>query len=79
MFTGHRNSELKEASRFDELKDGLPYMKLQKKLPATMLTHYHRWIYENHRTESVERVVVSMGVEKYIIDYCIWVSTRSQT
>ena len=56
MFTGHRNSELKEASRFDELKDGLPYMKLQKKLPATMLTHYHRWIYENHRTESVERV-----------------------
>ena len=45
---------LKEANRFDELKDGLLYMKLQKKLPASLLTHYHRWIYENHRTESVE-------------------------
>ena len=45
---------LKEANRFDELKDGLLYMKLQKKLPTSMLTHYHRWIYENHKIESVE-------------------------
>ena len=45
---------LKEANRLEELKDGLLYMKLQKKLPASMLTHYHRWIFENHKIESVE-------------------------
>ena len=45
---------LKEANRFDELRDGLLYMKLQKKLPASMLTQYHRWIFENQKIESVE-------------------------
>ena len=45
---------LKEANRLDELRDGLLYVKLQKKLPASMLTCYHRWIYENHKIESVE-------------------------
>ena len=45
---------LKEANRLEELKDGMLYMKLQKKLPASMLTHYHQWIFENHKTESVE-------------------------
>ena len=45
---------LKEANRFEELRDELLYMKLQKKLPASMLTCYHRWIYENHKIESVE-------------------------
>ena len=45
---------LKEAQRFEELRDGLLYMKLQKKLPASMLTQYHRWIFENHKLESVE-------------------------
>ena len=45
---------LKEANRLEELKDGLLYMKLQQKLPASMLTQYHRWIFENHKIESVE-------------------------
>ena len=45
---------LKEANRLEELRDGLLYMKLHKKLPALMLTWYHRWIYENHKIESVE-------------------------
>ena len=45
---------LKEANRLEELRDGLLYMKLQKKLPTFMLTRYHRWIYENHKIESVE-------------------------
>ena len=44
---------LKEANRLEELKDGLLYMKLQKKLPASLLTHYHRWIFENHKIESI--------------------------
>ena len=45
---------LKEANRSEELQDGLLYMKLQKKLPATMLAAYHRWIFENRKKESVE-------------------------
>ena len=45
---------LKEANHYDELRDGLLYMKLQKKLPAVILTSYHQWIYENHKVESVE-------------------------
>ena len=45
---------LKEANRLEELQDGLLYMKLQKKLPATMLATYHRWIFENRKNESVE-------------------------
>ena len=28
-------------------------MKLQK-LPASVLTQYHRWIFENHKIESAE-------------------------
>ena len=35
---------LKEAQRFEELGDGLLYIKLQEKLPTSMLTQYHRWI-----------------------------------
>ena len=45
---------LKEANRSKELQDGLLYMKLQKKLPATMLAAYHRWIFEKRKRESVE-------------------------
>jgi len=45
---------LKEANCYEELRDGLLYMKLQKKLPTVMLTNYHRWIYEYHKVESVE-------------------------
>ena len=29
-------------------------MKLQKKLPASMLALYHRCVYENHKIECVE-------------------------
>ena len=45
---------LKEANQSEELQDGLLYMKLQKKLPTTMLAAYHRWIFENRKRESVE-------------------------
>ena len=45
---------LKEANHLEELKDGLLYMKLQKKLPVSMLASYHRWIFENRKSESVE-------------------------
>ena len=45
---------LKESNRYEELKDGMLYIKLQKKLPATMLASYHRWVFENHKVECVE-------------------------
>ena len=44
---------LKEAGQDYELRDGSFYVKLQRKLPETMLAQYHRWIFENHKEESV--------------------------
>ena len=32
----------------------MAYLKLQKKPPTKMLSDYHRWIFENHKQESVE-------------------------
>ena len=45
---------LKEANRHDELGKGTLYISLCKKLNEGMLAQYHRWIFENHRWESVE-------------------------
>ena len=45
---------LKEANRSEDLNDGLLYLKLQKKLPTSMLSSYHRWIFEKQKPESVE-------------------------
>ena len=45
---------LKEANHSEELNDGLLYLKLQKKLPTSMLSTYHRWIFERQKRESVE-------------------------
>lgn len=44
---------LKEAGQHHELGDGSLYIKLQRKLPETMLACYNRWIFENSLTESV--------------------------
>ena len=41
---------LKESNRCEELKDGMLYIKLQKKLPAQMLAAYHRWVFEKHKS-----------------------------
>ena len=45
---------LKEAGRQDELRNGSLYVKLQKKIPESMLPRYHRWIFEKREDESVE-------------------------
>lgn len=45
---------MKEANRDDDLKDGSLYLRLQRKMPETMLARFHRWIAENDETESVE-------------------------
>jgi len=44
-----------EVDNFRSIYDGLLYLKLQKKLPTTMLSAYHWWGFENHNQESVER------------------------
>ena len=38
---------LEEANYSEELQDGLLYMK--KKMPASILAVYHRWIFENRK------------------------------
>ena len=45
---------LKEANRLEELNDGLLYLKLQKKLPTSMLSSYHRWIFEKQRVSQLK-------------------------
>ena len=44
---------LKEANRSEKL-NGLLYLKLQSKLPTSMLSSYHPWIFEKHNHKSVE-------------------------
>ena len=44
---------LKDAGRHDELGSGSLYLSLCKKLTETMVAHYHRWICENGRCQSV--------------------------
>ena len=46
---------LKEAGQNQELGDGSPYNKLQRKLSESMLAQYHRWAFENSITESWHR------------------------
>ena len=45
---------LREAGRQEELGNGSFYVKLQRKIPETMLAQYHRWICERYEVESVE-------------------------
>ena len=45
---------LKEANRSEKLNDDLLYLKLQKKLPTSMLSSHHQWIFEKQKRESVE-------------------------
>ena len=44
---------LHEAGKHNELGDGFLYITLQRKLPQSMLSSYHRWVYENIISESV--------------------------
>ena len=44
---------LTESGHSNDLGDGALYIRLQKKLPLSMLSRYHRWVHENDQTESV--------------------------
>ena len=74
---------LKEANRQEELSDGLLYVKLQKKLPTSMLARYHRWIYENYKIESVEVlrewVIQETGFQIRAVETIQGFTTRSET
>ena len=56
---------LKEAGEDQDLGDGSFYIQLQRKLPQSLLAKYHRWLFENNVTESVEALK-------------IWVTEESQ-
>ena len=45
---------LKESGNEDELRSGSLYSLLQRKMPESMLSRYHRWIHETNTNESVE-------------------------
>ena len=45
---------LKEAGRYDELRNDLLYVNLQSKMPESMLARYHCWIFQKWKDESVE-------------------------
>ena len=45
---------LKEAGRYDKLRNGALYVNLQRKIPESMLARYHRWIFQKCKNESVE-------------------------
>ena len=74
---------LKEANRQEELRDGLLYVKLQKKLPESMLARYHRWIYENYKIESVEVlrewVIQETGFQTRAVETIQGFTSRSET
>ena len=45
---------MKEADHEEDLGAGSLYYTLQRKMPETMLTRYHRWIHESKEDENVE-------------------------
>ena len=45
---------LREAGRSEELGNGSLYIKVQKKMTESMLTNYHRWMFEKYKPESLE-------------------------
>ena len=54
---------LKENGNCGELGDGSLYLRVQKKLPETMLTQYQRWICKKRRQPSVETLRKQIIVE----------------
>ena len=55
---------LKETKRNEELGHGILYLQLQKKLPNSLLTDFHRWIYANKKAESVISLLEFIELEK---------------
>ena len=64
---------LEEAERDEELGNGVLYVTLQKKLPETLLVRYHRWVFENRKTESV------LTLRDWMLQEVEFLTTASET
>ena len=64
---------LKEAGRHHELGSGSLYLSLCKKLTEATLAHYHRWIHDNDRWQSVETL------REFIIQVAEFQTVASET
>ncbi|XP_067667337.1 uncharacterized protein [Haliotis asinina] len=60
---------MRDSDRFEELGNGSLYVQLLKKMTASMISQYQRWIFETQRQESVEalREWVLMEAEFQVI------------
>ena len=64
---------LEEVNRHEELGKGTLYVSLCKKLNEPALAHYHRWMYENGRWESVE------SLKEFIVQEAEFQTVASET
>ena len=56
-----------------ELRNGVLYVTLQKKLSDTLLVRYHRWAFENRKAESV------LTLRDWILQEVEFLATASET
>ena len=64
---------LRETDQHHELGSGSLYSILQRKLPQSMLTSYHRWVFDNNVTQSV------VTLRKWVIQESEFLTVASET
>ena len=64
---------LEESGQQHELEDGSLYIKLQRKLPESMLAMYHRWLFEHNNSGSVR------SLRKWVIEESQFKTAASET
>ena len=64
---------LEEAERDEELGNGVLYVTLQNKISKTLLVIYHRWVFENRKTESV------LTLRDWMLQEVEFLTTASET
>ena len=64
---------LEESGQQHQLEDGSLYIKLQRKLPESMLAMYHRWLFEHNNSGSV------LSLRKWVIEESQFKTVASET
>ena len=64
---------LRETDQHHELGSGSLYSILQRRLPQSMLTSYHRWVFDNNVTQSV------VTLRKWVIQESEFLTVASET
>ena len=64
---------LRDTDQHHELGSGSLYSILQRKLPQSMLTSYHRWVFDNNVTQSV------VTLRKWVIQESEFLTVTSET